>query len=300
MNGSTSPGGDRSSPNASKPMPASGTSGTPDRNPGDADLQASISQAIAHAIEHDQLVLHYQPILDLRTDSIHAYEALVRWNRPDAALVPPAEFIPVAETSDLICQVGAWVIDRAARQLADWNNNNGHRQLVVAVNVSGRHINTPRIRDDVAAALHAHDIDPAQLVLEITETVAIDEPAVDNLHELRRLGVGLSLDDVGTGHNTIDQLSRLPLNSIKVDCTYIDPTTPSHRRALQQLVEVAHSLGLTVCGGRVEREDQLAVLRSLGAEAAQGYLLGHPVPAQDLPGRLSRQQQPLPPADPGP
>ncbi|MFI5627056.1 EAL domain-containing protein [Nocardioides sp. NPDC051685] len=270
-------------------MPTDDTSGASNRSPGDGGLQASIAHAIAHAIEHDQLVLHYQPILDLRTDSIYAYEGLVRWSRPDTELVPPAEFIPVAEASDLICRVGAWVIDRAASQLADWNNSNGHRRLVVSVNVSGRHINTPRIRDDVAAALHAHDIDPAQLVLEITETVSIDESAVDNLHELRRLGVGLSLDDVGTGHNTIDQLSRLPLNSIKVDCTYIDPTTPSRRRTLQELVDVAHSLGLTVCGERVEREDQLALLRSLGAEAAQGYLLGYPVPAQELNGRLSRQ-----------
>lgn len=268
------------------------TSGTPDRNPGETDLQASITHAIAHAIEHDQLVLHYQPILDLRTDSVHAYEALVRWNRPDVALVPPAEFIPVAETSDLICRVGAWVIDRAARQLADWNNDTGNRRLVVAVNISGRHINTPRIRDDVAAALHAHDIDPGQLVLEITETVHIDEHAMDHLNELRGLGVGLSLDDVGTGHNTIDQVSRLPLDSIKIDLTYIDPTTPALRETLQQLVDVAHSLGLAVCGECVERDDQLALLRSLGVEAAQGYLLGRPTTAQELDGRLSPQEPP--------
>ena len=238
-----------------------------------------LEAAIARAVECDEFVLHYQPIVTVRTGDIAAYEALVRWARPGSEMLPPAEFIPVAEVTDLIVRVDTWVINQAARQLAQWNHLAKDRSLVVAVNVSGRHINTPHIRTNVAAALDANDIDPGQLILEITETVVVDGSAVDNLHELRRLGVKLSLDDLGTGHNSIDQLTRLPLDIVKIDRSYLDPAAPSRRRELRQLVDAAHALGLPVCGEGVEQEDQLTLLRELGVESAQGFFLGRPTTA---------------------
>jgi EAL domain-containing protein (putative c-di-GMP-specific phosphodiesterase class I) len=237
---------------------------------------------IRSAIENDELTLHYQPILNLRTGAVDAYEALARWQPPGAALRPPSEFVPVAEQSDLICDLDTWVLDEAARQIAVWNRTFPVGP-VIAVNVSGGHVNRSRIRDDVTTVLHRHAIEPGQLVLEITETVAVDDgQALDNLHELRRLGVVLSLDDFGAGHSSLDQLSRLPLDSVKIDRSFLDTATPSARATLQQMVRTAHSFGLTVVGEGVERTDQLTLLRSLQVESAQGFLIGPPMPPEAL------------------
>jgi len=245
---------------------------------------AADESAIAHAVEHDELVLHYQPIVDVRAGTLEGYEALVRWERPDVGLLPPGDFIPVAETSDLICDVDAWVLNEAARQLAAWNGTAPTTKLVMAVNISGRHLNTTRILDDVAAALGNHDIDPGQLILEITETVLVEDGLpLANLHRLRQLGVALSLDDYGTGHNSIDQLGRLPVDIVKIAKGYLDVSTPDARERLAVMVDTCHTLGLLVIGEGVENHDQLALLQEFEVESAQGFLLGRPLPAADFP-----------------
>jgi len=245
---------------------------------------AADEAAIAHAVEHDELVLHYQPIVDVRGGSLEGYEALVRWDRPAVGLLPPGDFIPVAETSELICDVDAWVLNEAARQLAAWNGTAPTSKLVMAVNISGRHLNSARILDDVAAALGNHVIDPGQLILEITETVFVEDGLpLTNLHRLRDLGVALSLDDYGTGHNSIDQLRRLPVDIVKIDKTYLDVSTPDARERLAIMVDTCHILGLLVIGEGVENHDQLALLQEYEVECAQGFLLGRPLPAADLP-----------------
>jgi len=244
---------------------------------------AADESAIAHAVEHDELVLHYQPIVDVRAGSLEGYEALVRWDSPGVGLLPPGDFIPVAEASDLICDVDTWVLDEAARQLAAWNRTLAAK-LVMAVNISGRHLNTARILDDVAAVLSSHDIEPGQLILEITETVFVEDGlALQNLHRLRQLGVALSLDDFGTGHNSIDQLRRLPVDIVKIDKGYLDASTPDARERLAIMVDTCHTLGLAVIGEGVESHDQLALLEEFEVESAQGFLLGRPLPAADLP-----------------
>jgi EAL domain-containing protein (putative c-di-GMP-specific phosphodiesterase class I) len=248
-----------------------------------SDLGASdLEAAIWHAVEHDELELQYQPIISLSTGEVAAHEALVRWHHPESGLRPPEEFIPAAEASDLICEVGAWVIDRAVRQVAGWNGiRNACR--VVAVNVSGRHVNSARIRDDVVAALSRHEVGPDQLVLEITETVMVEDGAgLENLHELRGLGIALSLDDFGTGHNTDQQLSRLPVDVVKIDRSFLDIDTQSSRDVLRDMVERAHASGMAVVAEGVEQVEQLAALERLAVDFAQGFLIGRPMWPADM------------------
>jgi len=243
-----------------------------------SDLEA----AIARAVERDELVLQYQPIVRLSTGEVEALEALVRWNLPGAGLRTPESFIPAAEASDLICDVGSWVIDRAARQLDSWNRTASSAR-VVAVNVSGRHLNSSRIRGDVMRALSEHDVRPDQLVIEITETVLVDDhEGLDNLHELRRLGVGLSLDDFGTGHNTDEQLSRLPVDLVKVDRRFLDIGTESSRDLLHDVIGRAHASGLAVVAEGVEQAEQLELLEQLQVDFAQGFLLGRPMWPEEM------------------
>lgn len=243
-----------------------------------------LDAALAHAVEHDELVLHYQPIVDVQTAATEGFEALVRWDRPGLGLVPPTEFIPAAEESDLICEVDTWALNEAAEQLAAWDET-ASRDLTIAVNISGRHVNTPRFRDDVAGALLRSGIDPGRLVLEITETVPVEDDAIENLHALRRLGVSLSLDDFDTGYSSADQLSRLPVDIVKVDRSYLATGTQVLSESFRRMVRTAHDLGLTVVAEGVEHLDQLALLRAEGVRFAQGYALGRPtVPAElDVP-----------------
>ena len=166
----------------------------------EVDERATLESALAGALRNDELVLHYQPIVDVASGQVQGYEALVRWQRPGIGLIAPAEFISVAEHSDLICDVDAWVLRRATAQLARWNAERGDRELTMSVNISGRHVIRSRVFDDVVTALHESGIYPWQLVLEITETALIDDAqALLNLGELRRMGVSISLDDFGTG-----------------------------------------------------------------------------------------------------
>jgi diguanylate cyclase (GGDEF)-like protein len=246
--------------------------------------RTTLESAIASAIRNDELVLHYQPIVNVQTGGTEGYEALVRWNRPGVGLVAPADFIPVAEQSDLICDVDAWVLSRATAQLATWNAERGDRDLTMAVNVSGRHVTRMRILDDVLAALNAAEVLPWQLVLEITETALIDDPqALVNLSELRRMGISISIDDFGTGYSSIMRLETLPVDCVKVDRRFLDPESESALKLLQLIVQAAHAFGLPVVAEGVERDDQLRVLRDIDCESAQGFLFGRPSEAERWP-----------------
>ncbi len=240
-------------------------------------MTSDVENAISRAVDRNQLVLHYQPIVEVRTGVLEGFEALVRWDRPGAKLLPPAAFIPAAEASDLICKIDAWVLNNASERLAAWNRTLGSRRLMVAVNVSGRHVNASRILDDVATALRRSGIDPGQLVVEITETVLVEGFAVENLRELHRLGLTLSLDDFGTGHSTVEQLSRLPVDVVKIDRSYLDVSTATSRELFRTMVDTVHAFGLPVVAEGVEHMDQLELLRETGVESAQGFALGRPM-----------------------
>ena len=255
-----------------------------------------VETGVIAAIENDELLVHYQPIVNVLTTEVLGYEALVRWRRPDGAVVAPADFILIAEQSDLICELDSWVLRRATQQLAEWNRQRSGAVLFVSVNVSGRHIVRPRLCDDVDSALRASGVDPRQLVLEITETALIDDSlALANLETLRRAGVSISIDDFGSGYNSIARLEQLPVDIVKIDSRFLHRGGPSTNKLLRLIVQAAHAFDLPVVAEGVEHAHQLELLRSIECESAQGYFLGRPVDPSEIDIGAQRSV----PAEPG-
>jgi EAL domain-containing protein (putative c-di-GMP-specific phosphodiesterase class I) len=242
-----------------------------------------LERDLANAIATDELVLHYQPIVDSLTGEVACYETLVRWDRPGHGLVPPGDFLPTAETSDLICNLDVWVLDAALAQLAIWNAQRGDRNLQVSVNLSGRHIVQRRVLEEVAFALQNADVDPGQLVIEVTETVITDGSlATPHLEALRETGVVISLDDFGTGYTSVTQLSRLPVDILKVDRQFLDFSAKQTLSLLELIDKVGHAFGVRVVAEGIEYDEQLDIVRELGCEYVQGFYIGRPAPAADL------------------
>ncbi|MEZ0492441.1 EAL domain-containing protein [Kineococcus sp. TBRC 1896] len=257
----------------------------------DDELRAELSArseletALRHGLETGELVLYYQPVLDLETGRTKSVEALVRWVRPGHGLVPPDAFIPVAEASSLVCDLGRWALAEATAQLVRWDVEGGHhRGLDVAVNISGRHLAQAHLLDDVTDALTASGIHPSRLTVEITETVLVDEPlALEHLRSLRELGVRVAIDDFGTGYTSIGQLSRLPVDVLKIDRSFVSSPEAGHGDLVRLLISAAHSFSLGVVAEGVEEDGQLSALLDASCDAAQGYLFARPVPAAELP-----------------
>jgi diguanylate cyclase (GGDEF)-like protein len=245
--------------------------------------RANFETAVRAGLRDGEFLLHYQPIVDVRTQLIRGYEALIRWVRPGVGLVSPDQFIPTAEASKLICEIDRWVLDEALRQLAEWERSGapGAEQLTIAVNISGVHISDRRIVDDVCSALATSGVAADRLVLEITETVLIDEPlAIRHLEILRELGVSVSIDDFGTGYNSIVKLQHLPVDGIKIDRSFLSSTHPAAGRLLALIVQAAHAFGLPVVAEGVENSEQLSALQTVACESAQGFLFARPMTAQ--------------------
>ncbi|NAZ85041.1 EAL domain-containing protein [Kineococcus sp. T90] len=247
--------------------------------------RSATEEALRAALAGGQLVLHYQPVLDLASGRTRAVEALVRWRRPGRReLVGPDAFVPVAERSDLVCELGRWALREAAAQLVRWDAEGGERAgLAVAVNVSGRHLAAPGLLDDVREALAAARVDPARLTVEITETVLVEEPlALEHLRALRAVGVRVAIDDFGTGYTSIGQLSRLPVDVLKIDRSLVASADAGHAALVRLVVSAAHSFGLGVVAEGVEEPHQLDQLAATSCDAAQGHLFGRAVPPGEL------------------
>jgi diguanylate cyclase len=257
------------------------------------DLEA----AIRTGLDEGQFVLHYQPIVEVVSRGTASYEALLRWNRPGHGLVLPDEFIPTAELSNLICDLDCWVLGEATRQLAEWNNAHAG-DLTVAVNISGRHLASAEIVSDVTAALQAAHLPAERLVVEITETVLVDQPmAIRHLRALQELGVGISIDDFGTGYTSIGQLQNLSVDTLKIDRSLVASSAPGAGELVRLVVHAAHAFGLTVVGEGVEHETQLGSLEQAGCDFAQGFLFARPQPPSGLTPRLEGHLGSLAPAD---
>ncbi len=204
----------------------------------------------------------------------------MRWNRPGHGMVPPDEFIPFAETSPLICELGRWAILEACRQLARWSAEglDPEEGLRVAVNVSGRHAASATIVDDVVAALAGSGVSAARLELEITETTLLEAGAADeNLAALRGLGVSIALDDFGTGFTSIGQLSGLPVDTLKIDRSFVGSGDARRRGLVTLIVQAAHAFGLSVVAEGVEDLETLEQLGDLGCDKVQGFLMARPM-----------------------
>jgi diguanylate cyclase (GGDEF)-like protein/PAS domain S-box-containing protein len=242
----------------------------------------AIEQALRLALRHGELCMHYQPEIDLATKRIVGVEALVRWQHPERGLVPPAEFIPVAEESGLIVPMGEWILGEACAQLAAWRTAGTVRDDVrVAVNVSARQLSHPELPRVVAAALAAAGLEPAALCLEITESAVIRDPklALATLRAIKQQGVLIALDDFGVGFSSLSQIRDLPpVDVIKVDRSFTAGlgTSESDRAVVAAVLSLARSLGLVAVAEGVETETQLERLNGLGCNVGQGFYFARP------------------------
>ena len=245
------------------------------------DLERELHQAVAE----DQLVVHYQPLIDLRTGVITAVEALVRWDRPGHGLVSPAEFIPAAEDIGLIVPLGEAVLEKAAHQAVAWSAI--APDLTMMVNLSVRQLADERFLERVARVLDASGLPAGRLCFEVTESaLAAGLGLVETLRQLCDMSVGFAIDDFGTGYATLDYVRRFPMaNHLKIDQSFVAgldrPGSPD-RAIISAAIVLGQSLGFTVVAEGVETESQLAVLRELDCDVVQGYLFSRPAPADEI------------------
>ncbi len=244
-----------------------------------AQLQARLrlKQELAGAVGRGELVLHYQPIVNCANGEVETFEALIRWNHPERGLIPPAEFIPLAEETGLIDGVGDWVIQTACREAADWL-----RPWRVSINVSPIQFRQCDVCAAIGNALRDHAIDPARLVVEVTEGVLIEDAAkaVATLNRLRSMGVRIALDDFGTGFSSLSYLQLFKFDKFKIDKSFVKKLGQSDDALTitRTIVNLGHNLGLHVTAEGVEAPAQLAILQSLGCDQIQGYLIARPAP----------------------
>jgi diguanylate cyclase (GGDEF)-like protein/PAS domain S-box-containing protein len=248
------------------------------------------------AIDSDQLVLHYQPIVSLTNNTISGFEALVRWNHPERGLIFPSDFIEIAEESDLIIILGRWVLQEACRQMAEWHRRfpSAH-PLTINVNISSRHLSDPHLIEDLEFALAHSGLNPESLALEVTESSLIGN-AVETraiLDCLRAMKIQLEIDDFGTGYSSLSYLRRLPFNTLKIDRSFVAElgADSDSLDIVKAIVVMAHSLRLKVIAEGVDMEEQLSQLRELDCDYVQGFLFSKPVDAASATG-LYKQIQP--------
>ena len=242
-----------------------------------------VEEGLRTALAEGHLRVHYQPTVALGTGRVTGVEALVRWQQPDGDLVPPLDFIPVAEETGLISALGEWVLREACTQGARWLSSPGG-PVAVSVNVSGRQL-VPALVPAVAGVLAETGFPPELLVLELTESVLVDGAGtVALLQALRDLGVRLAIDDFGTGYSSLAYLSRLPVDVIKVDRSFVGDLGGAGDRAelARTIIDMARALGLSTTAEGVENDEQLQQLRELGCDLGQGYLFSRPVPPEQL------------------
>jgi diguanylate cyclase (GGDEF)-like protein/PAS domain S-box-containing protein len=252
----------------------------PDR--GLALEQLDTEEALRRAVDNGELRLHYQPELDLDSGRVVGFEALVRWQRPDGRLLPPLDFIPMAEESGAIVEIGRWVIQEACHQAARWSvhRTEGDEPIRIWVNLSARQLGDPSLVGFVESAVRKAGIDTDAICLEITESALMDdaEAAAAKLGELRRLGISLAIDDFGTGYSQFAWLHRLPLDVLKIDRSFVDglAADPDSATMVAAIIDLAHALGLIVIAEGVESDNQLQALKAMRCDQAVGYLFSEP------------------------
>jgi diguanylate cyclase (GGDEF)-like protein len=239
------------------------------------------------AVSRGELVVHYQPVIDLRDNAVVGAEALVRWRRANGELVMPGDFIDIAETSGAILGIGLWVLEEACRQVREWNDLHRSRTpLEIAVNLSVRQLSSVALTADIAEVLGGVGIDPGRVTLEVTESSLMDDPErmIRRLDELRGMGLTLSMDDFGTGYSSLSYLRQLPIDVVKIDRSFVSGVARSDEEwsLAVAIVKLATSLGKRTLAEGVETAAQLAHLRALHCDLAQGFLFSRPLPAAEF------------------
>ena len=243
-------------------------------------------RALKQALQNSELVLHYQPQRRRADGAIVGLEALVRWQHPTLGLVGPDEFIPFAETHGLVVGIDRWVLNEACRQLKTWHQE-GALKVPVAINLSAIDFKQRNLVQEVSEVLKTHGLEPKYLEIEITESVLMDSDArvLNQLHQLSAMGVGLTLDDFGTGYSSLAYLRRFPINKLKIDRSFVsDFANDSNEMGggtaiTSAIIQMARSLKLETVAEGVETQMQMDILRDMGCDQFQGFLISHPVSA---------------------
>jgi diguanylate cyclase (GGDEF)-like protein len=249
---------------------------------------------LRHALERGEFFLHYQPKVEIANGLITGFEALLRWKHPLRGLVPPLDFIPLAEETGLIVPIGEWVLATACARTKNWQGR-GLPKLSVAVNLSARQFADPMLLAKLTRIIHASGLDPSLLELEITESVVMSngESAVSVLEKLKSIGVQIAIDDFGTGYSSLAYLKRFPIDTLKVDRSFIRdiPADSGDMKITRAIIAMAHGLRLKVVAEGVETAEQLEFLDSQSCDAAQGYFLYRPLEEEELADVLKRNRQ---------
>jgi EAL domain-containing protein (putative c-di-GMP-specific phosphodiesterase class I) len=263
-----------------------------------ADQRLDMEVRLKRAIEQKELVVFYQPQIDMRTNKVIGAEALVRWQDPEHGLIPPFKFIPLAEETGLIKQIGEWVLQETCRQGKHWLDI-GLPPLTLAVNISPIQFHYNDLFRVVTNTLHDTEFPAAYLELELTESALMDreQEAIDILNQLQAEGVRLAIDDFGTGYSSLSYLKRLPLDVLKIDKSFVDdiPNSKDDMEIAATIVGIAHTLRLKVLAEGVETKEQFAFLKEQGCDMYQGYLMSKPIPADQF-EQLLRENHQLPSA----
>jgi predicted signal transduction protein with EAL and GGDEF domain len=248
-----------------------------------AHARVELEAALVSAVDSDELAVHFQPVVELRTERRIGVEALVRWHRPGYGIVEPDAFLPAAEEIGAITQIDAWVLYKALRAAAPWHRDHG---ITISVNLSTHDLLRDDLISTVTTALSGAELPGDALCLEITETGYAHAPddATRALQQLRAQGVHVAIDDFGSGYSSIERVRRFPVDSLKIDRSLVEPILDSPRdlAAVRAVIELAHSLELQLTAEGIATRPHHEVLRDLGCDAGQGFLYGRPVPAEQL------------------
>jgi len=252
-----------------------------------------LSNALRHALARNQLQLHYQPQVSIQDGHVVGAEALLRWQHPELGMIPPAEFIPLAENNGQIAQIGEWVLRTATRQLKEWLNR-GLPPMVMAVNLSAIQFRQPNLLELVTGILGEVGLAHEYLELELTEAVAMDDPqaAIKIMDKLHACGIRMSIDDFGTGYSSLSYLKRFKVYKLKIDQSFVRDITdnPDDKAIVTAIINLARSLGIQTIAEGVETAGQLAFLRLQGCDEVQGYYFSKPLPAESFAAYLQKQK----------
>ena len=257
----------------------------------------NVEEQLRAALQNNEFVIAYQPIIAMRTGRTEGVEALVRWNHPDRGTVPPSEFISITEETGLIVQLGAWVLREACGQVAKWNVTHPNLPLQLSVNLSARQLHEMDLVGSVRRILHETGLPPQQLTLEVTESILLRDVAgsIEQLSALRRTGVSIAIDDFGTGYSSLSYLQRLPVDVVKIDRSFVSEVSSGARAAafVQAILQLCRTIELKTVAEGVETAAQAAGLRKLGCDMAQGFYFAHPLSPGQIEARLTRERATL-------
>ncbi|MFN2362917.1 MAG: putative bifunctional diguanylate cyclase/phosphodiesterase, partial [Halarsenatibacteraceae bacterium] len=249
-----------------------------------------LEKDLRQAIENDEFELFYQPLFDLEQGKVITLEALIRWKQSDGSYLSPVEFIPFAERTGLITEIGSWVLQEACRQKREWLQK-GFNDFSISINISAKELEAANFYEDLVRQINNKNIDCHKIELEITESDVMKNlnKNIKILEKLREHGIKVSLDDFGTGYSSLNYLRKMPIDNIKIDRSFINNilTDQKEKRILSSIIELSKTIGLKITVEGIENEEQLQFIKDKNCDRAQGYLLARPAPAAEIESYLS-------------